>query len=624
MNGPRLDDVRLAHLVRYPIKGFSGQELDAATLRPGSGLPYDRVLAITNGTVLVDPDGGWTTSRAFVRLLKNTDLPRYGLRLDNAPDDPGESTAGLTAPHGERVQVRLDDPTSLTAADEALARWFGRGPLGPARLVSARQGLWDHPDAALSIINLETLADLAATAGRPVERQRFRANLFISGLPAWEEMSLSGRHIRVGDVELEVLRPTDRCRATAVDPAGGGTDLNVPALLASRYGHQYCGVYARVVTGGRLATGQRVVDVGAAPRATREATKVSTAPPVVEWPRRVTVVQRVQESPSVVSFWLRDPLAALRPEPQPGQHLRLHTTDAAGPLWRAYTISGVDDDLLRVSVKQADSSARMSRLLHSTGEGAELLVSGPLGEPIGGTGAPGDPPAPLLLGSAGIGITPTVATLRALVTHGDPRPVRVLHVARDHSDLALWPEAVTLTSQLADGRAELFLSRGGAQEPSVDVRPGRPRGSDWTRLVESLGGHLTAQLCGPVTFMQDATFALLAAGVEPDRVAVEVFVSPETRAGTAVPPPMPGPFHVSFTASEAEATWYESGGTLLDLADACGLMLPASCRSGACGTCAQRLVTGETAYTTEPVLPPRAPVVLLCCAVPTSDVFIQA
>jgi ferredoxin len=124
--------------------------------------------------------------------------------------------------------------------------------------------------------------------------------------------------------------------------------------------------------------------------------------------------------------------------------------------------------------------------------------------------------------------------------------------------------------------------------------------------------------------MQDATFALLAAGVEPDRVAVEVFVSPETRAGTAVPPPMPGPFHVSFTASEAEATWYESGGTLLDLADACGLMLPASCRSGACGTCAQRLVTGETAYTTEPVLPPRAPVVLLCCAVPTSDVFIQA
>lgn len=54
---------------------------------------------------------------------------------------------------------------------------------------------------------------LEQVAGRSVDPLRFRANLYLSGLPAWQELSLVGRRVRLGDVELEVLRPTDRCRA---------------------------------------------------------------------------------------------------------------------------------------------------------------------------------------------------------------------------------------------------------------------------------------------------------------------------------------------------------------------------------------------------------------------------
>ena len=81
---------------------------------------------------------------------------------------------------------------------------------------------------------------------------RFRGNLYLDGLPAWREFAWVGRRVRIGaEVELEILRPIERCKATSIDPATARADLNLPALLAGGEGHIYCGVYARVLRAGR-------------------------------------------------------------------------------------------------------------------------------------------------------------------------------------------------------------------------------------------------------------------------------------------------------------------------------------------------------------------------------------
>ena len=180
----------------------------------------------------------------------------------------------------------------------------------------------DHEDAPLSLIDLETVALLARVAGRPIDPLRFRANFYVADMPALAEFELLGRTIRVGDAVLEVLRPIDRCRATSIDPATSDASLNVPALLARALGHVYCGVYARVVEGAEVKSGSRFYDLGPAPNATRDGTRVKTAPPVADWPRSVSVTGREQESAEVVSFWFDDPLASLRPAVQAGQHHR--------------------------------------------------------------------------------------------------------------------------------------------------------------------------------------------------------------------------------------------------------------------------------------------------------------
>lgn len=584
---------RLARLVRYPLKGFAGQELDRTVLRVGSGVPGDRSLALADGRVPVSPEGGWTRCEAFVRLTTNPDLPRFRVTA-------GESDLTLVSPDGEELTIALDFP----AADEALARWF---PSASPRLVRAAAGYWDHEDAHVSLINLETVRALSDAAGQPLDPLRFRGNLYLRGMPAWDELCLIGRRIRIGETELDVLRPIDRCRATSVNPTTAVVDVNVPLLLGRRFGHVFCGVYAKVVGGGPLALGDPLVDLGGR----LATTAVEKAPGPAEWPRPAQIVSRSRESHDVVSLWLRDPLADRREAPLPGQHLRVHGRDDTGPLWRSYTVSAAEGDRLRISVKR---QGRMSALLHSAAE--SVLISGPYGDmtlPESGDG-------PLLLASAGIGITPMIAMLRACVERRTHRRVTLLHGARDGHALALWQEAEELVRRLPNGVARLFLSRPETGDlAAYDAREGRIGPG----VLADAAPLAAAYLCGPPAFMQQAKASLVEAGADPGLIHYELFVSPGAARVDAAKAPTAGPFTVHFAASGVRARWDPDAGSLLDLAEAQGLQPRAACRSGACRACLQTVSTGTTAYLSEPlaITPPGS--VLLCSAVPTSDLTIQ-
>ena len=65
--------------------------------------------------------------------------------------------------------------------------------------------------------------------------------------------------LQVGAVHLEVLKRTERCAATNVDPDNGKRDMAIPAELQRAFGHTDFGIYARVVTDGTITLGDPVV-----------------------------------------------------------------------------------------------------------------------------------------------------------------------------------------------------------------------------------------------------------------------------------------------------------------------------------------------------------------------------
>ncbi len=112
---------------------------------------------------------------------------------------------------------------------------------------------------AISLINLNSVADFSARLGGiPVDPLRFRANLYFDGWPAFSELDCVDGEFEVGPLRLRVLQRIRRCAATEVNPTTAERDIAVPRLLKEHYGHVDMGIYAEVLTGGRVEPGMPV------------------------------------------------------------------------------------------------------------------------------------------------------------------------------------------------------------------------------------------------------------------------------------------------------------------------------------------------------------------------------
>jgi hypothetical protein len=110
----------------------------------------------------------------------------------------------------------------------------------------------------LHIVNLASVRELERVVGRPLNPLRFRPNVVVDGPGAWTEFDWIGNRIALGEVVLDVLKRTERCAATDVDPETGKRDTAIPAVLQRTWGHMDFGVYARIAQGGTVAVGDPV------------------------------------------------------------------------------------------------------------------------------------------------------------------------------------------------------------------------------------------------------------------------------------------------------------------------------------------------------------------------------
>jgi uncharacterized protein YcbX len=145
------------------------------------------------------------------------------------------------------------------AIERFFASSFADELRGPPTILSAPDHSFSDVAAkVVSLINLASVADIEAAVGQAVDPLRFRGNLYIKGWPAWSEHQLVGKEVTVGTTRLKVVKTIVRCAAVNVDPETGARDMNIPRTLMRAYGHDNCGIYAQVIAGGSVATGDIV------------------------------------------------------------------------------------------------------------------------------------------------------------------------------------------------------------------------------------------------------------------------------------------------------------------------------------------------------------------------------
>jgi len=250
-------------IYRYPVKGLSPEPLEQVLVAPGETLPADRLYAVENGPSGFDP----TTPRhqpkqRYLMLMRNERLATLRTRFHDA-----SHTLAIALEEREAARGDLRTPDGRAAIERFFAQYCADELRGPPRVLHAPGfSFSDVASKVVSIINLASLAEIETVLGVPVHPLRFRANLYVTGWPAWHEFELMGKELAVGpSARLKLVKRIVRCAATNVDPDTGMRDLSIPHTLMQSFGHGDCGVYAEVVGGGKIAAGDAIGVVAAGP-----------------------------------------------------------------------------------------------------------------------------------------------------------------------------------------------------------------------------------------------------------------------------------------------------------------------------------------------------------------------
>jgi uncharacterized protein YcbX len=235
---------------------MTAEDLQEVDLLAGRALPGDRRFAIARATAPIDPaEPTWQPKTHFVTLMKEERLARLNSRFD---PEKGQLTIFR---RGKQVcQARVSEATGRMIVDQFFAAFLGDTGAGAPKMVDAgERAMSDSPDPVISLINLESIRDLERVIGKPLDPLRFRANLYVEGLPAWAEMAWIGEEVTIGGMPLKAVEAIERCAATTVNPESAERDINVPKALQRGYRHNCMGVYCEVVQAGRVEVGAEVV-----------------------------------------------------------------------------------------------------------------------------------------------------------------------------------------------------------------------------------------------------------------------------------------------------------------------------------------------------------------------------
>jgi ferredoxin-NADP reductase/MOSC domain-containing protein YiiM len=502
---------------------------------------------------------------------------------------------------------------------------------------------------------------------------QFGENFTVDGLSD-REVCVGDRY-RIGSALFEVTQPRVTCYRVGIRM----NEPQMPALLVAR-GRP--GFYLRVLEEGEVEAGDEIVQVGSGPermtifeinallympghpssgleralripalsagwRKSLEALlaqaqsgaatgnaglgPASGPPPAWAGFRPLRVSQKIRESSSVTSLVLEPadelPLAAALP----GQFvvLRLRPAPDMPALMRSYSLSGAPGDrCYRISVKREPHGVAGAYIDERVEIGDVLDVSAPRGN---FTLQPGDGPVVLL--SAGVGATPVIAMLHALAAQASPREVWWLHGARHGREHPFAEEAKTLLNALARGHRHIRYSA-----PNPEDRLGADFDAVGHLDIGALGELEVPRdadfyICGPSAFISELTAGLSAWSVAKGRIHTELFgpgasKTPGVAAAPQRPPHLPagpsgaGPL-VSFARSGLSVHWGAAFQSLLELAEACDIPTRWACRTGVCHSCESGLVAGTVAYHPDPIDPPAAGNVLICCSQPHGDVVVD-
>jgi ferredoxin-NADP reductase/Fe-S-cluster-containing hydrogenase component 2 len=342
----------------------------------------------------------------------------------------------------------------------------------------------------------------------------------------------------------------------------------------------------------------------------------------IRWRGKLTLAETIDVCRNVKTFRFRPQADSAIPfDYLPGQFLTLHIEPGGVPTRRSYTIASTPTwrDRVEITVKREEHGL-VSRWLHDVlriGDDVEMEA------PNGSFTFTGREANGIVLLAGGVGITPMMSAARFLTETRWPGRIDLILGFRAPRDFIFRDELGELAARNGNLRITVTMSAPGGEAWSGAV--GR---IDTALLASAVPDIATrrAHVCGPPGMMDNIKAALVGLGLGEDQIKAEAFgtVKRDPTARAAASAHVAG--NVVFRASAARAP-VPVGATILDAADEAGVFIDNACRSGTCGSCRVKLLSGSPRMAVEDALTDddrSEGYILACQAMIQGDVEVEA
>ncbi len=260
----------IQQLFIYPVKGLTPQEIsDRVVLKAGFGIPGDRAFAL----MYQDADHQSESLDLTPWMSKNNfavqnDWP--GLAQLDCQYDVERKTLTIKK---QGIELLVAPTNTINGRDWIGAFFTGylasltptegaRHPHQAAlHLVGTDTGETRYPDREpvhISLVSQATIDKISEVCSSVVDVRRFRPNIILTGISAWEEFNWIGQELMIGKVKIAIAAPIGRCLNIEVNPDTGDRDLPLFTLLKEKFGHQKTGILAKVITDGSVGIGDQL------------------------------------------------------------------------------------------------------------------------------------------------------------------------------------------------------------------------------------------------------------------------------------------------------------------------------------------------------------------------------
>ena len=241
-----------------PIKSLSFQSINTAIIKKDVGFEEDRIFAFSRAidsslANIIEKDPSERELIHFLTLKNTPALNKYDFKFEN----------GMISIFENNKQISTHPIEDKDAISKEISKLE---PNLPGPIYFLKNELFPFYDTTnsssvsntISLINLNSIKDFNQKINKEIEFERFRGNIYIKDIDAFEERNWINKTIKINEAEFKVLKHIPRCSATNLKINSDQADINLPNKLKKVYGHMDMGIYLYPLNNGKISVNDEI------------------------------------------------------------------------------------------------------------------------------------------------------------------------------------------------------------------------------------------------------------------------------------------------------------------------------------------------------------------------------